>query len=150
MTPGAALPGMSAVERGKAAPLTGGPPGVELQTVADGLPAGDGSESVPVALLLIGAEMAPGAAEIDIAGAAGLPIGTVAGIPDCSSPDGGAQVTTVPGVVGSEANGTGASVVSGMPGWVTAENGLGPSSGDVTIAPGVDGNPIAVLPMVET
>jgi hypothetical protein len=138
------------VESGNAAPLVGGPPGVELQTVVDELPSGDGGDTVPVALLLIGAEMVPGAAETDIAGPVGPPIGEVAGIPDGSSPDGVEQVTTVPGVVGSEANGTGASVVSAVPGWVTAENGLGPSSGDVTIAPGVDASPIAVLPMVET
>jgi hypothetical protein len=61
-----------------------------------------------------------------------------------------AQVTTVPGVVGSEASGTGASVVSEAPGWVIAENGLGPLSGEVTIVPGVDGRPMAVVPMVET
>ena len=61
-----------------------------------------------------------------------------------------AQVTTVPGVVGSEASGTGASVVSGAPGWVAAENGLRPLSGELTIVPGVDGRPMAVLPMVET
>jgi hypothetical protein len=60
------------------------------------------------------------------------------------------QVTTVPGVVGSEASGTGASVVSGVPDWVVAENGLGPLSGEVTIVPGVDDRPMAVLPMVET
>jgi hypothetical protein len=60
------------------------------------------------------------------------------------------QVTTVPGVVGSDASGIGASVVSAVPGWVVAENGLGPFSGDVTIVPGVDGRPMAVLPMVET
>jgi hypothetical protein len=105
---------------------------------------------VPDALLPMGVEMVPSAAEADIAGAVGLPIGAIAGIPDWSCPDGGAQVTTVPGVVGSEASGTGASVVSAAPGWVTDENGLGPSSGDVTIVPGVDGSPIAVLPMVET
>jgi hypothetical protein len=64
-------------------------------------------------------------------------------------PVGVEQVTTVPGVVGSDANGTGASVVTGVPGRVVAENGLGPLSGDETIAPGVVGIPIAVLPMVE-
>jgi hypothetical protein len=53
-------------------------------------------------------------------------------------------------VVGSDASGTGAKVVSAVPGWVVAENGLGPLSAEVTIAPGVDGSPIAVLPMVET
>jgi hypothetical protein len=60
------------------------------------------------------------------------------------------QVTTVPGIVGSEASGTGASVVSGAPGWDVAENGLGPLSGEVTIVPGVDESPMAVVPMVET
>jgi hypothetical protein len=73
-----------------------------------------------------------------------------AGVPGAICPVGVEQVTTVPGVVGSEASGTGDSVVSGVPGWVVAENGLGPLSGDVTIVPGVDGRPIAVLPMVET
>ena len=34
------------------------------------------------ALVLMGAEMVPGAAETDIAGAVELPIGCVAGIPD--------------------------------------------------------------------
>ena len=59
-----------------------GPPGVELQTVVGELPSGDGGNRVPVALLLMGAEMVPGAAETDIAGAVELPIGCVAGIPD--------------------------------------------------------------------
>jgi hypothetical protein len=71
-------------------------------------------------------------------------------VPGVICPDGVAQVTAVPGVVGSEASGTGASVVSGAPGWVVAENGLGPLSGEVWIAPGVDGRPMAVVPMVET
>jgi hypothetical protein len=73
-----------------------------------------------------------------------------AGVPGVICPVGVEQVTTVPGVVGSDASGTGASVVSGAPGWVVAENGLGPLSGEVTIAPGVDGRPMAVVPMVET
>jgi hypothetical protein len=71
-------------------------------------------------------------------------------VPGVICPAGVEQVTTVPGVVGSDANGTAASVVSGAPGWVVAENGLGPLSGEVTIAPGVDGSPMAVVPMVET
>jgi hypothetical protein len=74
--------------------------------------------------------------------------GTV--VPDAICPVGVEQVTTVPGVVGSEAIGTGASVVSGMPGWVVAENGLGPLSGEVTIAPGVVARPMDVVPKVET
>jgi hypothetical protein len=76
------LLGISAVESGKAAPLIDGPPGAELQTVVDELPSGDGGNRVPVALPPIGAEMVPGAAETDIAGADALPIGNVAGIPD--------------------------------------------------------------------
>lgn len=71
-------------------------------------------------------------------------------VPGAICPVGVEQVTTVPGVVGSDANGTGASVVTAVPGWVIAENGLGPLSGDDTIAPGVVGRPMAVLPMVET
>jgi len=72
------------------------------------------------------------------------------GVPRAICPVGVEQVTTVPGVVGLEASGTGANVVSGAPGWVAAENGLGPLSGEVTIAPGVDESPMAVVPMVET
>jgi hypothetical protein len=72
------------------------------------------------------------------------------GVPDAICPVGVEQVTTVPGVVGSEASGTGANVVSTAPGWVAAENGLGLLSGEDTIAPGVDGSPMAVVPMVET
>ena len=73
-----------------------------------------------------------------------------AGVPGAICPVGVEQVTTVPGIVGSEASGTGANVVSGAPGSVVAENGLGPLSGDVTIAAGVDESPMAVVPIVET
>ena len=72
------------------------------------------------------------------------------GVPGAICPVGVEQVTTVPGVVGSEASGTGANVVSGAPGSVAAENGLGLLSGEVTIAPGVDESPMAVVPMMET
>ncbi len=71
-------------------------------------------------------------------------------VPGAICPVGVEQVTTVPGVVGSEANGTGANVVSGAPGSVAAENGLGLLSGEVRIAPGVDESPMAVVPMMET
>jgi hypothetical protein len=245
--PGGGLLGTSGVESGKAAPLVGGPPGVELHTVVDELPSGDTGDMVPVVLPTIGVGMVPkGVAGIiavdDIvvvdsvivavlpamdvetvlgsgdtgvaameggggAGIAGSGTGTVepgivdmndvagcadsvsgavvlsvvvagtadivgaaetdgivpvvppiidievtgtAGVPGAICPVGVEQLTTVPGVVGSEASGTGASVVSAAPGWVVAENGLGPLSGDVTIVPGVDGRPMAVLPMVET
>jgi hypothetical protein len=252
--PGGGLLGTSGVESGKAAPLVGGPPGVELHTVPDELPSGDTGDMVPVVLPTTGVGMVPkgvagiiavddivvvdgvivavlpamdvetvlgtvdgggtGVAAMEGGGGAGIAgggTGTVepgivdmndvagwadsvsgavvlsvvdmeevagtadivgaaetdgivpvvppiadmevtgtAGVPGAICPIGVEQVTTVPGVVGSEASGTGASVVSGAPGWVVAENGLGPLSGDVTIVPGVDGRPMAVLPMVET
>jgi hypothetical protein len=80
----------------------------------------------------------------------GMDVTVTAGVPGAICPAGVEQVTTVPGVAGSDASGTGASVVSGAPGEVVAENGPGPVSGEVTIAPGVDESPIAVVPMVET
>ena len=94
-----------------------------------------------------------GAADVGVPVApptAGKEVTDTAGVPGVICPVGVEQVTTVPGVVGSEASGTGANVVTGVPGCVVAENGLGPLSGDVTIAPGVDERPMAVLPMVET
>jgi hypothetical protein len=251
IVPGGGLAGICGVESGSAAPLVGGPPGVVLHTVVDGLPSGDVGDVVPVVLPTLGVEVAPivlptpnvemvpngavdviatdgvvaivldefgtgtaasagagrgggagggGAGTVErgnvdknelagcveivgkgevvplvvdaaagagvITGGAGVAdiddVGTIApptadvdatgtgGSPDAICPVGGAQVTTVPGVVGSVASGTAASVVTGVPGWVVAENGLGPLSGEVTIAPGVDGRPMAVVPMVET
>jgi hypothetical protein len=94
-----------------------------------------------------------GAADIDgivPATVDGRDVTGTAGVPGAICAVGVEQVTTVPGVVGSDASGTGASVVSGAPGWVVAENGLGPLSGEVTIVPGVEGRPMAVVPMVET
>ena len=241
MVPGGGFAGIAGVESGKAAPLVGGPPGVELHTVVDELPTGDTGDMVPVVLPTIGVGMVPngvddivavdsvvvvdgvivavlpamdgetvlgtvdgvgtgvavveggGAAIADdatgtvepgksdindeagcadsksgavvmdveeVAATAGI-VGTAdiegdaevtgtVGVPGVIWPVGVEQVTTVPGVVGSEASGTGANVVTGVPGCVVAENGLGPLSGDVTIAPGVDERPMAVLPMVET
>jgi hypothetical protein len=72
--------------------------------------------------------------------------GCVENVMNCS----GAQITKVPGVAGSEAIGTGASVVSGVPDRVVDEYGLGPLSGEITIAPGVVARPMDVVPMVET
>jgi hypothetical protein len=96
---------------------------------------------------------------VDVVDAAVVPIVPIsddsgvtgtAGVPGVIWPAGVEQVTTVPGVVGSAASGTGANVVSGAPGSVVAENGLGPFSGEVTIVAGVDESPMAVVPMVET
>jgi len=138
-----------------------------LHTVVDETPGGVICDAVPVVLPTNGMEMvrnglagivAPGD-ETD----ANVPIvvpnadvevdveaSCTAGVPGAICPDGVEQVTTVPGVVGSEASGTGASVVTGAPGCVVAENGLGPLSGEVTIVPGVDESPMAVVPIVET
>jgi len=98
---------------------------------------------VPVVLRTIGVGTVPNGTE---------PIGgtNAAGLPDAIGPEGAEQFTTVPGIEGSEASGTGASVVSGAPPMGVAENGLGPLSGEITIAPGVDGSPMAVVPVVET
>ena len=105
-------------------------------------------------------ELAGAASNVGVAETAGsdpvvptmadMDVTETAGVPGAICPIGAAQVTTVPGVVGSDANGTGANVVPGVPGSVTAENGLGPLSGDVTIVPGVVGRPMAVVPIVET
>jgi hypothetical protein len=70
-----------------------------------------------------------------------------------SSATNGEQFTVVPGIVGSCANGGAVRVVAGAPGTVAAEkrlvNGLGPVRGDDTIAPGVVGIPMAVVPTVD-
>jgi hypothetical protein len=249
MVPSGGLDGIAGVESGKAAPLVGGPPGIELHTMVDELPSGVVGEAFPVlvpttsvgmvpngapalvavdgsvvavlpvtgvetvfcivdvdgvsVLLIVDMEdvagVGPAVAGVDDAGIvvpgivdrnevagvaeskSGAVVPTVvdveadtenvvgaadidpvvppaadkdatdtAGVPGVICPAGVEQVTTVPGVVGSEASGTGASVVSGAPGWVVAENGLGPLSGEVKIVPGVDERPMAVLPMVET
>jgi hypothetical protein len=226
IVPGGGLLGTSGVESGKAAPLVGGPPGIVLHTVVDGLPSEDTGDMVPVVLPTNGVRIVPnaipgiivvdgiilvdgiivavlpamdveavvgtidgvgvdvavtaGAAAAavrddatgivvpkisvanDVAGVADSNSGAVVvardaavsggvvaaagvegvvpiappvadmeitdtdGVPGAICPVGAAQVTTVPGVVGSEASGTGASVVPGEFGWLVAENGLGP------------------------
>ena len=251
IVPSGRLAGICGVDSGRAAPLVGGPPGVELHTVVEGLPSGDTGEMVPVALATTGVGMVPSAvpdiiavddgvvvdgivvavlpavdvatvagasdgaaagaamegadsAEVAVIDAAGtvepgrvdrnevagcadsangtvelaavafeaaegtvgvpIPSGVVAivaamtevdvtgtvGVAGPICPVGVEQVTTVPGVDGSDASGTGAKVVSGVPGWLIAKNGLGPLSGEDKIVPGVDERPIAVVPMVET
>jgi hypothetical protein len=250
IVPGGGPAGISGVESGKAAPLLGGPPGVELHVVAEELPSGFIGAMFPVVVTGIGGIVPNGEAEViaaagviaddvvgvvvpgidmeigtaddigtatavkegcgrggiagvcgigtvepgktlandvsgcweNVNGAIALPVVSVeepgrgaevvgatetdgvdpavptadmeatgtADVPGAICPVGMEQVTTVPGVVGSEVSGTGASVVSGAPGSVVAENGLGPLSGEVRIVPGVDESPIAVVPMVET
>jgi hypothetical protein len=223
IVPNGALLGIAGVESGRAAPLVGGPPGIELHTVVDELPSGDTGTMLPVPLPTIRVGMVPkavvgivvvddsvvvedsvvvdcvvvgvmtaidvetvpdtvdgvatGVAVMEGGGGAGIaggggdgtaepgmvdmndvagcadsvsgavalavvevepaaivatveidgvvpvvaPVANVeltgtAGVPGAICPVGVEQVTTVPGVVGSEASGTGASVVSGAPG----------------------------------
>ena len=97
-----------------------------------------------------GAAMPGGARPVgDTVGADGTGVGDDDGT-GVGDDDGGAQTTTVPGVVGSDASGTGASVVSGAPDTVVAENGPGLLSGETTIAPGTVGRSIALVPVVAT
>ena len=115
--------------------------GVKLHALGTAeLPTGVVGERVPVALPMAGIEV----------GSAPNGSGAVAvAVPEIGACD-ETQVTLVPGVVGSSASATGASVVSGALETVAAENGLGPVRGDDTMAPGVDGIPMAVVPVVET
>src|SRR6202051_946712 len=65
IVPGGGFAGISGVESDKAAPLVGGPPGVELHTVVDELPSGVVGDVIPVVLPTIGVGMLPkGAAGI--------------------------------------------------------------------------------------
>ncbi|PJG55245.1 hypothetical protein CVM73_11525 [Bradyrhizobium forestalis] len=148
IVPGEGPVGTSAIKSGKDAALATAPPGVELHAVVAAVPAGAAAGTVPIELVFcpiagtIGTTLPDaGKPVFDTIGVAGTGVGDA---------DGGAQTTTVPGVVGSEASGTGASVVSGAPGTVAAENGPGLLSGAVTIAPGTVGRSIAVLPVVAT
>jgi len=59
IVPGGGLGGISSVESGKAAPLVGGPPGIELHTVVDELPSGVVGEVFPVVVPTIGVGMVP-------------------------------------------------------------------------------------------
>jgi len=60
--PGGGLAGISGVESVNAAPLVGGPPGTELQTMFEGLPSGAVGEMVPVVLATIDVGIVPNAA----------------------------------------------------------------------------------------
>jgi len=59
IVPGAGLAGICGVDSGNAAPLVGGPPGVELHTVVEALPSGDIGDIVPVVLPAMDVEMVP-------------------------------------------------------------------------------------------
>lgn len=134
-------------------------PGISVMNDVAGCADSDRNGAMPLAV--VDAEESAAAADtVDAAetGGSGPVVPTVADIavtgtaavPGAIWPIGVAQVTNVPGVAGLDANGTGASVVPGVPGWVTAENGPGPLSGEIKIVPGVVGMPMAVVPRVET
>jgi hypothetical protein len=59
IAPGTRFAGMSGVESGNAAPLVGGPPGVELHTTFEETPSGAVGEMAPVVLATIGVGMVP-------------------------------------------------------------------------------------------
>jgi hypothetical protein len=58
IVPGGGFAGISGFESGNAAPLVGGPPGIELHTV-DGPPSGVVGETFPDVVMAIGVGMAP-------------------------------------------------------------------------------------------
>src|SRR6201996_5852174 len=64
MVPGGGFAGISGVESGNAAPLVGGPPGMELHTTVDEVPSGTVGEVIPVVLATIGVGMVPNAAGV--------------------------------------------------------------------------------------
>jgi hypothetical protein len=151
------------VGRGGAGTAGGGGAGTVVPGIVDRNDVAGCADSVSIGavVLFVDVEAVAGAADIVVTAetdgivpivppSADMEITGTAAVPGAICPVGVVQVTTVPGVVGLDASGTGASVVSGAPGWVAAENGLGPLSGDVTIVPGVDARPMAVVPMVET
>lgn len=170
---------MLGIESGSAAALIGADAGVVVHELnGAGVPSGGAGVIVPVPLLAAELTTATGMAVGNVAKmlvlvVVGVVVTPVALVPaiggvgtttvfalvalitegDCSTVA-GEQLMFVPGNVGSCANGVGARVVAGAPGTVadenTLENGLGPVSGDDTIAPGVVGIPSEVVPMVDT
>lgn len=147
IVPGAGLAGTCGIESGREAALVTCPPGVELQATVGAVDADAAEEIVPMELPFCPVTGRTGAAMPDV----GRPVGDTVGVAGTGVGDvDGAQTTTVPGVVGLDASGTGASVVSGAPGTVLAENGPGLLSGEITMAPGTVGRSIAVLPVVAT
>ena len=106
IVPGGGFAGIAGVESCKAAPLVGGPPGVELHTVVDELPTGDTGDMVPVVLPTIGVGIVPNAVagiiavdDIDVVDGV-----IIAGLP-------GMAVETVPGTV--DGVGTGVALTAG-------------------------------------
>src|ERR1700730_11421147 len=110
MVPGGGLLGISGVESGKAAPLVGGPPGVELHTVVDEVPIGDTGAMVPIVLPTNG--VPNGVDGIIVAVVLAIDVGTVLGVESvgtraavmegagrAGSAGGGGAGTVEPGIV---------------------------------------------------
>ena len=78
IAPGGGLAATSGVDSGRAAPLVGGPPGVELHTMVDAPPTGGADAMVPVVLPTIDVGMVPKATDdmavVDAGMADGPPI----------------------------------------------------------------------------
>jgi hypothetical protein len=100
--PGEGLAGISGVVSGKAAPLVGGPLGIELHTVVEGLPSGGIGATFPVVVMTIGVGMVPnGAVGVIAAGdIVAADAGIVAAVP-------GMDVETVFGTADDVGTGTG-------------------------------------------
>jgi hypothetical protein len=129
------------MNNGRAAPLTGAVPAVVQLLVSVELPSTGDGDKMPVALPAV---IVPSAFPIGL-GMVDMALGVDAIVPEAAE-----QVTTVPGWVGSCAVAIGASVVTGALACASDVKGLGPFNGDDTMTPGTVGNPIAVVPMVDT
>jgi hypothetical protein len=104
IVPGRGLLGTSGVESGKAAPLVGGPPGIVLHTVVDGLPSGGVGEMFPVVVMTIGEGMVPNVGGI-------IAVGDVIAVDAVMAVVPGMGVETVPNTVDDV--GTGIGVMEG-------------------------------------
>ena len=124
--PSGGLAAISGVESGKAAPLVGAPPGVELHTVVDELPSGDTGDMVPVVLTTIDEGMVPSGVD----GIAIVDDVIVAVVP-------GMNVETVLGTI--DGTGTGAGVFEGSGGGGTASGGTGMVEPGKTVKADVSG-----------
>lgn len=111
IVPGAGFVATCGIDNGKEAALVTSSPGAELHPTVVPVPEGATEEIVPMALLFCPVTGSNGVA---MPGGA-RPVGDTVGVAGngVDDDDGGAQTTTVPGVVGYDASGTGASVVSG-------------------------------------
>jgi hypothetical protein len=132
MAPSVELRGIPGVESGKAAPLVGGPPGVELHTVIDELPSGGAGGRVPIPLPMMGEKMVPKAvAGVVALGDVVMADGVMAVVPVIM--DGETALDTVDSI------GTGVAVIEGGGGAGTTGGG-----GAGTVEPAiVDRNDVA-------